>query len=266
MRSGDESPGRGRDLAGRRVLVVGASAGIGRAFANRALLQGARVVVAARRSDRLSELVRSNDALAVTCDVRNPDDCRRMLEEATSALGDLDLLVYCAGVAPLRPMVETTEDDWASVLETHVLGLHHTIQAAMRHLSESGVIAVLSSETVGKPRPGLGAYGASKAALEECVRAWRLEHPSRRLVNVAIGATFPTEFGDAFDPKVLKSAIDDWTRHGLMTEKMLDPDDVAGALAGTLASALDFPRVGFEDIVLRPPSPVVNRFSVRPEE
>jgi NAD(P)-dependent dehydrogenase (short-subunit alcohol dehydrogenase family) len=180
-----------------------------------------------------------------------------MVEEAASALGSFDLLLYCAGVAPLRRLAATTEEDWAAVLETHVVGAHHVLQAALSHLSPQSVAAVVSSETVGRPRSGLGAYGASKAALEESVRAWRMEHPERRFLTIAIGATFPTEFGEDFDPESLKEALEDWTRHGLMTETMLDPDEVAGALAGILGTAIDFPGVGLEHIVLRPPSPVV---------
>jgi NAD(P)-dependent dehydrogenase (short-subunit alcohol dehydrogenase family) len=254
----------GTSLAGRRVLVIGASAGIGRSFAVQALAAGARVVLTARRAERLAELVKTNPAgVAVAGDVRLPDDCRRMVAEAAEALGQIDLIVYSAGTAPLRPLRETTADDWAAVLETHVLGLHHVVQAAMDHLAPGSVVAVLSSETVGQPRFGLGAYGASKAALEESVRAWRTEHAEQRIMTVAVGGTFPTEFGHSFEPERLQEAMDDWTRHGLMTEGLLDPDDVAGTLVGVLGTALAYPGVGLEHLVVRHPSPVVGKFDVK---
>lgn len=256
--------GSGSDLAGRRVLVIGASSGIGRSFALRALDGEARVVVTARRAERLAEVVDgAAGGVAVTGDVRDGDDCRRMVVEAVSSLGALDLIVYCAGAAPLRALAETSEEDWTSVLETHVIGAHHVVQAALEHMSPGGVIAALSSEAVGRPRFGLGAYGASKAALEESVRAWRIEHPRQRFITIAVGATAPTEFGDGFDPDLLTYALDHWSRHGLMTEEFLDPDDVAGALVGILGTALEFPAVGLEHLVVRPPSPVVDRFEVR---
>jgi NAD(P)-dependent dehydrogenase (short-subunit alcohol dehydrogenase family) len=255
------SPEPGTGLAGRRVLVIGASSGIGRSFAVRALAGGARVVATARRAERLAEVIgAAPDGVAVTGDVRDRLDCQRMVSEAGSALGELDLIVYCAGTAPLRPLIDTTEEDWASVLETHVMGVHHVVQAAIGHLAPGALIAILSSETVGEPRFGLGAYGASKAALEESIRAWRVEHPRQRFIVIAVGATFPTEFGAGFDPSLLMDALDHWSRHGLMTEELLDPDDVAGVLVGVFGTALAFPAVGLEHLVVRPPSPVVDRF------
>ncbi len=248
-------------LAGRRVLVIGASSGIGRSFAVQALGEGARVVVTARRAERLAEIVDSGGSVrAVAGDLRDRHDCEQMVTAATGYLGELDLIVYAAGTAPLRSMVETTDEDWAMVLETHVVGVHHVVQAALGHLAPGSLIAVLSSETVGRSRFGLGAYGASKAALEESMRAWRVEHPRQRILTVAVGATVPTEFGDGFDPNVLNEAFHHWTRHGQMTEDFLDADDVAGALVGILGVALEFPAVGLEYLVVRPPSPLVDRF------
>lgn len=245
-------------LAKRRVLVVGASAGIGRAFASRAIAGGATVAVVGRRSERLAELVEGvTSAVVVAGDVRAPADCRRIVTEAAAALVGFDLVLYCAGSSPLRPLADTTGDDWTTVLETHVLGVHHIVQEALRHMSPHGVIAVLSSETVGRPRYGLGAYGASKAALDQLLHALRVEHPLVRFTTVTVGATFPTEFGDDFDPEVLGRALSEWGRHGLMTEKMMDPDEVAAVLEGVLAVALGNPSVGVEHLVVRSPSPVL---------
>jgi NAD(P)-dependent dehydrogenase (short-subunit alcohol dehydrogenase family) len=245
-------------LADRRVLVVGASAGIGRAFASRAIAGGATVAVVARRADRLAELVQgAPSAVVVTGDVRAPADCARIVTEAAVALGGIELLLYCAGSSPLRPLADTTADDWATVFETHVLGVHHIVQEALLHMPRHGVVAVLSSETVGRPRYGLGAYGASKAALDQLLHALRVEHPLVRFTTVTVGATFPTEFGDGFDPEVLGRALSEWARHGLMTEEMMHPDEVAAVLAGVFGAALGNPTVGVEHLVLRHQSPVL---------
>jgi NAD(P)-dependent dehydrogenase (short-subunit alcohol dehydrogenase family) len=245
-------------LADRRVLVVGASAGIGRAFASHAIAGGATVAVVARRADRLAELVQgAPSAVVVTGDVRAPADCARIVSAAAVALGGIELLLYCAGSSPLRPLADTTADDWATVFETHVLGVHRIVQETLLHMPRHGVVAVLSSETVGRPRYGLGAYGASKAALDQLLHALRVEHPLVRFTTVTVGATFPTEFGDGFDPRVLGRALSEWARHGLMTEEMMDPDEVAAVLAGVFGAALGNPTVGVEHLVLRPPSPVL---------
>jgi NAD(P)-dependent dehydrogenase (short-subunit alcohol dehydrogenase family) len=245
-------------LAGRRVLVVGASAGIGRAFASRAIASGAAVAVVGRRVERLAELVDgSPSAVVLAGDVRVPADCSRIVTESIAALGGIDLLLYCAGSSPLRPLADTTDDDWATVFETHVLGVHRIVQEGLHHVPPQGVIAVLSSETVGRPRFGLGAYGASKAALDQLLHTLRVEHPRHRFTTVTVGPTFPTEFGDQFEPEVLGRAMTEWARHGLMTEEMMDPDEVAGVLIGVFAAALSNPSVGVEQVVVRPPSPVL---------
>jgi NAD(P)-dependent dehydrogenase (short-subunit alcohol dehydrogenase family) len=244
--------------AERRVLVVGASAGIGRAFARCAIAGGASVAVVGRRAQRLAELVEgAPSAVVVTGDVRAEADCSRIVSEATAALGGIDLVVYCAGSSALRPLADTTADDWATVFETHVLGVHHIVRAVLRHMPRHGVVAVLSSETVGRPRYGLGAYGASKAALDQLLLTLRVEHPLVRFTTVTVGATFPTEFGDGFDPDVLDRALREWAQHGLTTEEMMDTEQVAGVLAGVLAAALDNPTVGMEHLVLRPSAPAL---------
>jgi NAD(P)-dependent dehydrogenase (short-subunit alcohol dehydrogenase family) len=245
-------------LADRRVLVVGASAGIGRSFAERALAQGASVAVVGRRRERLDDLVdEAASGVAVVGDVRSPADCVRIVNEAAQALGAIDLIFYSAGASPLRPLTDTTTDDWATVFETHVLGVHHIVQAALRHLSPHAMVAVLSSEVTGRPRYGLAAYGASKAALEELIRSLHVEHPDIRFSTVTVGATFPTEFGDAFDPEVLRLAMDDWIHHGLVTEEMMSPDEVAATLAAAFGAGLHYPGVGLEHLVVRPSSPVL---------
>jgi NAD(P)-dependent dehydrogenase (short-subunit alcohol dehydrogenase family) len=115
----------------------------------------------------------------------------------------------------------------------------------------------VSSETVGQPRTALGAYNASKAALEETLKIWRAEEPEVRFSCVAVGATFPTEFGSEFDPELLVASLDDWTRRGLMQEQFMPTDELAAVLVGTLASALRWPSIGIEHISLRSASPVV---------
>ena len=245
-------------LEGRRVLVVGASAGVGRAFAQLAIEQGAQVVVSARRAERLAEVIaEAGGGTAVAGDVSRDDDCARIVDEAVAELGGIDLLFHAVGLAPLRALIDTDAEAWHALFATNVVGLQRVLAGAVPHMGDGAIAAVLSSETVGRPRPNLGAYGASKAALAESLRAWRLEHPEVRFSCVALGATQPTEFGDGFDMETLVPLLDTWVRHGLMQRDFMDTSDVAALLTGVLASALQFPGVGIEDLVLRSPSPIV---------
>ncbi len=243
-------------LDGKRVLIVGASSGIGRVCALRAVRWGASVVMSARRADRLADVVReAGGGMAIAGDVRDPDSCVRIAEEAAATLGGIDLLLYTVGAAPLRHFAETTADDWRQVIETNVIGPHQVIRAVLPALVPGAVVAVLSSESVGRPYPGLGAYAASKAALEESIRAWRTEQPSVRFCCVTQGATMPTDFANAFDLDLLGELMQQWGRLGIVSEPM-EADHVADVLMTTLAAAVANPRVGVEHVAIRPPLPV----------
>jgi NAD(P)-dependent dehydrogenase (short-subunit alcohol dehydrogenase family) len=247
----------GSSLDGRRVLVVGASAGIGRSFAVRAIRTGADVIVAARRVNRLESLVaEAGPCLAVPVDLARPDG----FEDLAAAVSDgdpLDLVVSTAGSAPLRYVADTTPDDWAHVLGTNVGGFNELVRTVLPHLHRSAVVAAVSSETVDQPREGLAAYGASKAALEASIRGWRTEHPERRFTCIRVGATQPTEFGAGFDGELLGPILDQWVLRGLLQERFMATDDVAAVLVDTLAVIVAHPGVAMEDMVLRSPSAVV---------
>jgi NAD(P)-dependent dehydrogenase (short-subunit alcohol dehydrogenase family) len=244
-------------LAGRRVLVVGASAGIGRALATSAIAGGADVVLAARRKDRLDEVVAdAGGGTPVAVDISDPDAVERLAEVAAAG-PPLDAVVTCAGVSPLRKVADMTADDWDAVLRTNVIGFNHVVRAVLPSLSPAAVVAALSSETIDQPRPALAGYTASKAALEAAIRGWRIEHPGRRFTCVRVGATFPTEFGDAFDADLLGPTLEEWASRGLMQEEFMATGDVGQVLVDLLATLVDHPGVSLDDVVVRSPSAVV---------
>lgn len=244
-----------RSLAGKRVAVVGASAGIGRAFAVRAGKEGADLLIAARRRSRLEEVVAETGCgTAVTGDVRSAQDCANIADVARDRLGAVDLLFISVGYAPLRMFADTSAEDWFDVLQTNVVSVHQVIKSFLPVLAPAAIVSALSSETVGQPRTALGAYSSSKAALSESLNAWRTEHPDVRFCCVTVGGTVPTEFTAAFDPDLLGIVVQDWIARGLLQETLMSPDDVADVLAGVFASASSFPGVGLEQLVIRPPA------------
>ncbi len=246
-----------RSLSGRRVVVVGASAGIGRAFATRAVRDGAQVVLGARRADRLEQVVaEAGGGSRVVCDIRTETGRQRLADAARADLGHVDLLLCAVGVAPLRLLEDASTDDWTATFETNVIGTQQVVRACLPLLQPGAMVAVLSSESVGQGRPALGIYSASKAALDQLVETWRAERPDIRFTQVVVGSTIDTEFGLAFSPDLLTWALQDWQARGLLPENYLLSDDVAEALAGTLATALSLPDVGLDAITLRPASRV----------
>ena len=129
-------------LEGRRVLVVGASSGIGAAFAKAVAAAGGQVSVSARRSDRLEQLVAEmGTGHAVPGDATNPDDARTVAAAAAEAMGGLDLMLYVAGYGVLQPLVETDPETWVDVFRVNVVGANLAAAAALDHLDQDGIAA-----------------------------------------------------------------------------------------------------------------------------
>lgn len=245
-------------LRDARMLVVGASSGIGRAVAATAIASGARVVAAARREAMLEELVaEAGGGVGVPTDITDPPQCGALAERCAAELGSIDVVVNATGISSLQRISETTADVWANVLMTNVVAGNELIRALLPHLSPDAIVAMLSSEAVTRPRAGLGAYTASKAALESSLAAWRHEHPPFRFSCVAVGATMPTEVSNDFDPGLLDEMLHDWIGTGMMQTAVMPTEDLARSLLGILASVLPFPGVGVEHVTLRSPSAVV---------
>ena len=244
-------------LAGARVLVVGASSGIGRAFTVAAVKDGARVVLAARRAEQLEKTrAEAGGGLCVPVDLRAPDSGTRLADAVRDHLGGLDLLVSCVGAAPLRMLADMSPEDWQHVFETNVVGVHRVLNACLPLLGRDAMVMVLSTESIGQPRTGLAAYVASKAALEQMVSCWRAERPWLRFTIVTVGATFPTDFGVAFEMGLLTRLMTDWAARGIAHEEYMTPEGVAAVLLGTAAAAWRQPGVCIEQLTLRSPSPV----------
>jgi NAD(P)-dependent dehydrogenase (short-subunit alcohol dehydrogenase family) len=248
-------------LAGRRVVVVGASAGIGRAFAIQAVQAGAEVALVARREEPLAAAVKeAGGGHVVVGDICDYPAMPTLVAGLADALGGpVDLVVHAAGASELRLLADGDAEGWRRTFEINVVAANELIKAVLPHLAPDAIVSVLSSESADKPRSGMVPYAASKAALDTAMRGWRLEHPEFRFSVLAVGATQPTEFGDGFEAELLGKVFADWHRHGMIQEAFMDTADLAGFLVGTLGSALDHPTICIEHVVLRSPSAVMGR-------
>ena len=238
-------------LKGRRILVVGASAGIGEAFARSAAAAGAQVCVSARRLDKLQELCAElGSGHAVAADVADAGQCASLVASAVEHLGGLDLVLYTAGAARLAPLESADADAWRVSYDVNVVGPALVAQAALPHMTRDGMIAFLSSEGVHEFRWGLGTYAASKAALDTTITYWRNEHPDRRFSRIVIGATMPTDFGNNFtDVDLLTVALERWMNSGIAMTAM-ETSDVGQNLAELLGVVLAHPEIDVPDLYL----------------
>ena len=157
------------DISGKVVLITGASSGIGEATARAASRAGARLVLAARREDRVRALaVELGDAIAVRCDVTHQTQVSSLVQTALEAFGRIDVLVNNAGQGLQAEIEQISLNDFRAVLELNVvapLAMMQAVLPAMRR-QKGGVIVNVSSGTTLADVPGTGAYVASKIALE----------------------------------------------------------------------------------------------------
>jgi NADP-dependent 3-hydroxy acid dehydrogenase YdfG len=243
------------NMHGRRVLVVGASDGIGKEFAEAAIVAGASVVLAARRIDELAEIAdRLGDGTAVVADVTDDESLDALVAAAVATLGQIDLVMYAVGSASLNRVGSVDRASWNQTFATNVVGFNQLARRLVGAMVPNGIIVALSSETAQTPRDGLVVYAASKAALETSVQGWRTEHPEVRWSCVGIGATFPTAFGNSFDPQLLGDVMNMWVKRGLLQESFMVPTEVAAHLLAIYASALSLASLNVDGMVLRSPS------------
>jgi NAD(P)-dependent dehydrogenase (short-subunit alcohol dehydrogenase family) len=226
-------------LIDKRVLVVGASSGIGRGIAAALAKAGAQVAVAGRRRAALDELCAElpTTGLAVSCDVRRPDECDAVVAGTVEAFGGLDALVYAAGASRLAPLSRTDADAWHLILETNLVGASLVCRAALPHLRRShGRAVFLGSSSVGRPFPGMCAYAASKVALDQMVIGWRAENPDISFSTVRVGRTLGTDFASEWDQNLAAEMMSFWADNGYRPEgAVMDVDDVAEVVCSVLA-------------------------------
>ncbi|SEP03617.1 SDR family NAD(P)-dependent oxidoreductase [Aquisalimonas asiatica] len=195
------------DLSGRVALVTGASSGLGAHFARVLAANGARVVVAARRQERLRELVEAiqaagGDATAIAMDVTDADSVDAGFDAAEQAYGTVDLLVNNAGVAQPRSFLKTTEADWDFVMDTNLKAAWRVARAGAERMKRAGrpgsIVNIASLLGLGV-QFGESLYATSKAGVVQLTRHMALElmrHGIR--VNAICPGYFETEMNRDF--------------------------------------------------------------------
>lgn len=166
---------------GMSVVVTGGGSGIGRATALAFGARGARVAIGGLEPDGIEKTVSSLerdhvDAFGMTFDVRSGDDVARFIAGADAALGQIDVLVNCAGASSVGDLADMSEEQWDLVFDTNVKGVFLVSRAAIPHLVETGgAIVNVASQLAFAAVGGFAAYCASKAAVVHLTRALALE-------------------------------------------------------------------------------------------
>ncbi|WP_437319193.1 SDR family oxidoreductase [Sorangium sp. So ce385] len=168
-------------LAGQVVLITGASSGIGEALAREVARRGGRVVLAARRTERLEALAgelraSGGEAIAAACDVTRDGDVERAVAQAIEAFGRLDVAIANAGFGVMGRVEDLSLDDFRRQLETNVFGALRTVKAALPELKRArGGVALIGSASGYLAFPTMGAYTMSKFAVRALAETLRAE-------------------------------------------------------------------------------------------
>jgi 3-oxoacyl-[acyl-carrier protein] reductase len=222
-------------LDGKTALVTGASRGIGRAIAEELARAGASVVVGYRAGAEEAEAVAKEiGGRAVQADVAEPDEAKRLVEEA----GDLDVLVNNAGLTRDGLLARMPDEDWRAVLDTNLGGVFHTCRAAARGMMRrrAGSIVNISSIVGVHGNPGQTNYSAAKAGIIGFTKALARELGQRGVrANVVAPGYISTRLTEVL-PDELKDAMLANTPLG----RFGDPADVAGAVRFLSSDAAAF--------------------------
>lgn len=191
----------------QRVLVTGASSGLGAHMALWLAARGARVAAAARRVEALEALATeaAGRLVPVAMDVSDAESVRRGVAAAAEALGGLDGLVNNAGIAWSGRSLEMPDEDWQRVIDTNLSGVFRVAQAAARAMAErqGGAIVNIASILGLGTGHGLAAYCTSKAAVAHLTRTLAMEWAR---LGIRVNALAPGFFPTAMNRDFLESA------------------------------------------------------------
>lgn len=232
------------------VVITGASSGLGEATARHLARSGARLVLGARRIDRLQALAKDiglGSNAAVATDVTNADQVTRLIDHAVKMHGRIDVLINNAGLMPHSPLERGKVADWERMIDVNLKGVLYGIAAALPHMKaqKSGHIINVSSVAGHIVRPGGAVYSATKHAVRVISEGLRQEVKPYNIRSTIISpGAVATELPDSItEPDVAKGIHDFYEEYALP----------AASFARMVAFAISQPEdVDVNEILFRP--------------
>lgn len=241
-----------QNIDGKVVVITGASSGLGEATARLLSLQGAHVVLGARRIDRLETLAndirqRGGQAIALTTDVTDRTQVARLVDAAVQAHGRIDVMLNNAGLMPHSPLERLKVDDWDRMIDVNLRGVLYGIAAALPHMQrqKSGHFINVSSVAGHKVSNNGAVYSATKHAvralsegLRQEVKPWNI-----RTTIISPGAVATELPGSATEADIAQGLHDFYEANAIS----------ADSFARTVAFAINQPDdMDVNEILFRP--------------
>jgi NADP-dependent 3-hydroxy acid dehydrogenase YdfG len=239
-------------IDGKVVAITGASSGIGAATARMLAERGARLILGARRVERLEEIageIREQGGQAASCrvDVARREDLERLVGTAVDRFGRLDVLVSNAGISKIGPISELDVDGWAAMIDVNLRGVLHGFAAALpvfRRQGRGHFVTTVSTAGL-KIVPTMAVYAATKNAVRTAMEGLRQESTDGVLRTTSISPGFvDTELDSSIDDAALREQI-----RNSMKDFGIAPEAVARAIAFAIEQPDD---VEIGDITIRP--------------
>lgn len=237
------------ELQERTVLITGASSGIGEAAARHLAAKGAKVVLGARRLDRLEAIAAEireagGEARARALDVTDLADMQAFAELARAEFGPVDVLVNNAGVMPLSPLAALKTDEWSRMIDVNIRGVLNGIAAVLPEMEARGRGHVINVASVGAHRvsPTAAVYCATKYAVRAISDGLRQETDAIRVTTVSPGVT-TSELADTITDETARQAMVDFRAIAIPAE----------AIARSIAYAIEQPEdVNVSELIVSP--------------
>jgi NADP-dependent 3-hydroxy acid dehydrogenase YdfG len=228
------------------VVITGASSGIGAATATLLAERGAKLVLGARRKDRLDALAERLGADSLPTDVRRPGDVAALVRLARDRHGRLDVLVGNAGVGPISPLDSLRVDDWDAMIDVNVKGVLHGIAAALPVFREQGFGQFVHTASTAAYRtvPTMAVYAATKTAVRTISEGLRQEAGPALRVSLVSPGVIATGFIDGIPEPDVRARLGE-----LRDAVAIPPEAIARAIAFAIEQPAD---VDVNEIVVRP--------------
>jgi NADP-dependent 3-hydroxy acid dehydrogenase YdfG len=240
------------NIAEKIVLITGASSGIGEATARLLAARGARVVLGARRTDRLENLTAEIRAAGGTAefralDVTSLENMQAFAEFALETFGRIDVIANNAGVMPLSPLAELKIDEWNRMIDVNIRGVLNGIAAVLPHFTDrkTGQIINVSSIAGHRVWPACAVYSGTKFAVRAISEGLRQETKDIRVTIVSPGPV-ESELADSITSVATAAAVAEHFRTDMLT-----PDAIARGIAYAIEQPAD---VDVNELIIRPVS------------